>query len=314
MFSLIDTHCDTASELLDKNETLEKNTCMINLSEMEGFNFYIQFFAAYVSEKYKNPMLRAVEILDKAKEEIKNNNINLILTYGDLKNTIKTNSKGAVLSIENGRALCASLASLRFFYDYGVRAMTLSWNDDNELTDGADTLKNSGLTQFGKSVVQEMNKLGMMIDISHISEKGFYDVLKTTCAPVMASHSNCYSICNHRRNLKDEQIKALIKNDGMMCINLYPPFLEENLNDATVDSVIKHIDYALSLGAENNLGLGSDFDGIDKTPKNIHSLKHYEKIFEKMQKLGYNIELVNKITYGNVVSFIQKVEKSKIDI
>ena len=220
MYSLIDTHCDTMSELLDKNETLEKNSGMINLSMMKGFNFYVQFFAAYVNKKYENPMLRAVEILDKAKEEIRNNNVNLILSYDDLEKTIKTNSLGAILSIEDARALCGSLASLRFFYDYGVRAMTLAWNDNNDVTDGADSLKNLGLTPFGKDVVKEMNKLGMMIDVSHITEKGFFDVLKESKAPVMASHSNCFSVCNHRRNLKDGQIKALIENDGIMCINI----------------------------------------------------------------------------------------------
>ncbi len=309
MYSLIDTHCDTMSELLDKNETLEKNSCMINLSHMEGFNFYVQFFAAFVSKKYKNPMLRAVEILDKAKQEIKKNNINLILNSVDLEKTIKENSRGGILAIENARALCGKISSLRFFYDYGVRAITLAWNDDNEVTDGADSLKNTGLTAFGKSVVKEMNRLGMIVDVSHISERGFYDVLNESTAPVMASHSNCYSICNHRRNLKDEQIKAIIENDGIMCINIYPPFLEENPDDATVDSVIKHIDYALSLGAENHLGLGSDFDGIDKTPKKINNLGDYENIFEKMVKIGYNIELINKITYNNVKSFIKKVEK-----
>ena len=314
MYSLIDTHCDTMSELLDKNETLEKNSCMINLSMMEGFNCFVEFFAAYVSKKHKNPMLRAVEILDKAKEEIKKNNINLILTYEGLERTINKNSPGAILAIEDARALCGSLASLRFFYDYGVRAVTLAWNDDNEVTDGADSAKNTGLTPFGKSVVKEMNRLGMMIDVSHISEKGFYDVLKTTNAPIMASHSNCYSICQHRRNLKDEQIKAILENDGIMCINIYPPFLENNPDDATLDSVIKHIDYALSLGAENNLGLGSDFDGIDKTPKNINNLKDYENIFEKMVKIGYNIELIDKITHKNIQSFMRKVEKIKLTV
>lgn len=311
MYSLIDTHCDTASELLDKNETLEKNTCMINLSEMERFDFYIQFFAAYVSKKYKNPLLRAVEILDKAKYEIKKNNMHLILSYDDLEKTVITKSKGGILAIEDARALCSSLASLRFFYDYGVRAMTLAWNDDNEVTDGANSLNNTGLTPFGKNVVREMNNLGMIIDVSHISEKGFYDVLKESSAPVMASHSSCHFVCQHNRNLKDEQIKALIKNDGIMCINIYPPFLENEPCDATIDSVLKHIYHALSLGAENNLGLGSDFDGIDKTPKGIKSLCDYEKLFERMFKSGYNMELINKIGHSNVRAFMKKVEKNK---
>lgn len=307
MFSIVDTHCDTMSELLDCKETLAKNKRMINVEMMKCFGSYVQFYAAYVNKKYKNPMLRCVEILDKAKCEININGINLILNSTDLKNTIKSGKNGAVLTIEDARALCGKIASVRFFYDYGVRAITLAWNDDNEVTDGADSEKNSGLTAFGKEVVKEMNRLNMIVDVSHITEKGFYDVLETTKSPIMASHSNCYSICCHRRNLKDEQIKALIKNDGIMCINIYPPFLCEN-GDATTDDVISHIDYALSLGAEDNLGLGSDFDGIEKTPSDIKNLREYERLFEKMLKMGYKMELIDKITNKNVVEFMTRVE------
>lgn len=307
MYSLIDTHCDTMSELLDKGESLDKNSCMIDISMMEKYKSYIQFFAAFVSKKYKNPMLRAVEILDKAKQEIKKNNINLILTKDDLEAVLKSGQKGAILAIEDARALCGSLSAVRFFYDYGVRAITLAWNDDNEVTDGADSQKNSGLTPFGKNVVKEMNMLNMMIDVSHITEKGFYDVLDASKKPVMASHSNCFSVCHHRRNLKDEQIKALIENGGIMCINIYPLFLTDK-KECTADDVLRHIDYALSLGAEDNLGLGSDFDGIDKTPKDIKNLVQYEKLFEKMYKLGYNMELLDKITHKNVFNFMRRVE------
>ncbi len=311
MYNIIDTHCDTASELLDRNESLAENTCMIKLSHMKNYESYVQFFAAYVSKKYKNPMLRAVEILDKAKREAYENNIKLIMTASDLENVINSKKQGAVLTIEDARALCGSVSSVRFFYDYGVRSITLAWNDDNEVTDGSNSAKNTGLTPFGREVVHEMNKLGMIIDVSHITEKGFYDVIEESCSPVMASHSNCYSLCQHRRNLKDEQIKTLIKKDGIMCINIYPCFLENNPNSATVDSVISHIEYALSLGAEDNLGLGSDFDGIDMLPEDIKNLKDYEKIFEKMVKIGYNMELINKITYKNVLNFMRKAENKK---
>ena len=307
MYKIIDTHCDTAAELLDRGETLEKTNCMVNLSDMKKYESYVQFFAAFVSKKYQNPMLRAVEILDKAKREIKENDIKLILNSNDLDDVINKNLCGGLLAIEDARAICGSLSSLRFFYDYGVRAMTLAWNDDNEVTDGADSLKNSGLTPFGKEVVKEMNNLNLIVDVSHITEKGFYDVIEESSAPVMASHSNCYSVCSHRRNLCDEQIKTLIKNGGVMCVNIYPPFLENEPEKAGIDSIISHIDHALSLGAENNLGLGSDFDGITKTPKNINKLEDYEKIFEKMIKLGYNTSIIEKITSLNVQKFVKKV-------
>lgn len=307
MYTLLDTHCDTMSELLDCGETLKKNKRMINVEMMNEYRSYVQFYAAYVNKKHKNPMLRCVEILDKAKHEISENNIDLILNSTDLKNTIDSGRIGAILSIEDARALCGSISAVRFFYDYGVRAITLAWNDDNEVTDGADSEKNTGLTTFGKEVVKEMNRLNMIVDVSHITEKGFYDVLETSKSPVMASHSNCYSVCCHRRNLKDEQISSLIKNNGIMCINIYPPFLSEN-GDATTDDIIRHIDYALSLGAEDNLGLGSDFDGIEKTPQDLKNLQEYENLFEKMVNAGYKMELIDKITHKNVVEFMTRVE------
>lgn len=307
MYKIIDAHCDTAAQLLDGNRKLYKNDCMVDVEGMKRYDSYVQFFAAFVSKSYENPMLRAVELLDKVKQEILKNDIKLILDSSDLNYVIDNNLCGAILSIEDARALCGELVSLRFFYDYGVRAMTLAWNDDNEVTDGADSLKNSGLTPFGREVVREMNRLKMMVDVSHITEKGFWDVLQESNSPIMASHSNCYSVCSHRRNLNDEQIKALIKNNGLMCINVYPPFLENNPEDADIDSVISHIDHVLSLGGENILGLGSDFDGIERTPKDISNVGDYEKIFEKMVNLGYNMNIINKITYQNAKDFINKV-------
>lgn len=307
MYKVIDTHCDTATLLLDENQKLYKNNCMVDCQGMQKYKSYIQFFAAYVSKSFQNPMLRAVELLDKAKQEILKNDINLILTSSDLNYVLDNELFGAILTIEDARALCGELASLRFFYDYGVRALTLAWNDDNEVTDGADSLKNSGLTPFGREVVKEMNRLNMVIDVSHITEKGFWDVLEESDAPVMASHSNCYSVCSHRRNLNDEQIKALIKNGGLMCVNIYPPFLENEPKDADINSIISHIDHVLSLGGEDILGLGSDFDGIERTPKGISSVRDYEKMFEKMVKLGYNMNIINKITYQNAKKFINKV-------
>lgn len=309
MYKLIDTHCDTASRLLDGNETLKNNTGMIKKSYMDEYESCVLNFAAYVSKDVKNPMDRAVKIIEKAKKEIKKENIGLILSSDDLEKILKEKRHGAILSIEDARALCGSIMPLYFFYNQGVRMITLAWNDDNEATDGANSKKQSGLTDFGRDVVREMNRLKMMVDISHISEKGFWDVMEITKSPVIASHSNCYRKCPHVRNLKDEQIKALVKNQGIMCINIYPPFLEAEPEKADIKSIIKHIEYALSMGAENNLGLGSDFDGIEETTKEITNLKDYQKLFKELEKMNYSQELLDKITHKNFINFIQRTEK-----
>ena len=309
MYKIIDTHCDTASELLDRNENLKDNTCMINKSHMDEYESCVLNFAAYVSKESENPMDRAIKILQKAKNEIRKNDIELILCCDDLERTLKEKRHGAILSIEDARALCGNIMPLYFFYNYGVRMITLAWNDDNEVTDGANSKKQTGLTEFGRAIVREMNRLNMMIDISHISECGFWDVMEVTKSPIIASHSSCYHECPHIRNLKDNQIKSLIDNDGMMCINIYPPFLEIEPEKADIKSIIRHIEYALSMGAEDNLGMGSDFDGIDTTTKEITNLKDYQKLFKELEKINYSQELIDKITHKNFVKFMKRTEK-----
>lgn len=309
-FCVIDAHSDTASEILDRNEGLFSNTCHLSIEKMLPFKSYVQFFSAWVGKNEKNPMLRAVNILYKIKSEIKKNEnyIKEIKTLRELKSVIENNYHGAILSLEDARSLCGELISLYMFYDLGVRAITLAWNDDNEVTGGVGAGNVTGLTEFGKTVVLEMNRLNMICDLSHITKKGFWDVLEITKAPVMASHSNAQKICSHRRNLDDEQIKALIKNEGMMCVNLYPDFLVDS-KEAKITDILKHTEHILSLGGENILGLGSDFDGVDRLPKGFLGADDYIKLFNEMSKIGYSDELIDKIAHKNMINFIERIEK-----
>ncbi len=309
-FTVIDAHCDTASELLDKNESLSSNSGHLSLEKMKGYKSYVQFYAAWVSKRERNPLLRAVEILDKIKCEIEKNKgeIEEIKTVAELKSVLSRGKHGAVLALEDARSLCGSLSALRMFYSLGVRAVTLAWNDDNEITDGAASERGAGLTDFGKKVVREMNRLHMMVDVSHITPKGFWDVLETSRAPVMASHSNAAAVCGHRRNLDDGQIRALVKSGGMVCVNIYPPFLTDS-TEADITDVLRHTDHILSLGGENCLGLGSDFDGVGRLPNGILGAEDYEKLFCEMARHGYSDELIDKITHKNMVNFMERIEK-----
>ncbi len=304
MYSIIDTHCDTAEKMLDNDIGLDNKTCMLTLGDMNYFRSYIQFFAAWVSKDEKKPKTRAINILTKAKEEFKKNNLKLILNLDEIEG-IKAH--GGILALEDARSLEGDINNLQKFYDFGVRSITLAWNDDNDVISGANTRNDTGLTDFGKKVVAGMNRLNMIVDVSHASQKSFWDILGLSDFPVMASHSNCYSKCRHVRNLKDDQIKALIKCGGIMGINVAPFFLEEDEHKATIDSVIRHIDYALSLGAEDNLCLGSDFDGIDSTPCGFNGAKDYIKLIDAMKKENYSVELIDKITHKNFIEFSKKL-------
>lgn len=309
-YNVIDAHCDTASELLDKGEFLAFNSGHLSLEKIKKYQSYIQFYAAWVGKQEKNPLLRAIEIFDNLKNELKKNAdaACIITSSAELKSVIRQKKHGAILAIEDARALCGSVAALRMFYSLGVRALTLAWNDDNEVTDGADSVRGAGLTAFGREIVCEMNRLHMIVDVSHITPKGFWDVLEISQAPVLASHSNAAGVCRHRRNLDDEQIKALVKNDGMVCVSVYPEFLSENGRADTAD-ILRHTDHILSLGGENVLGLGSDFDGIDALPADFAGAEDYDKLFNEMARLGYSDELIDKITHKNMINFMERIEK-----
>ena len=308
-YKLIDTHSDTASELLDRNEPLKKNTLQVSLEHLKLYQSYIQFFAAWVSKTEAHPKKRATDIFTNLLTQIEQNNdcISLCKTASDIEHVFASKRIGAVFTIEDGRALEGAIQNVSFFYSLGVRAITLAWNDDNDLTAGADTLSDYGLSAFGKETVREMNRLHMAVDVSHISEKGFWDVLETSSAPVFASHANCKALCNHRRNLTDEQIKALIQKKGLICVNLYPPFIKEN-ETATLDDLANHIAHILSLGGENFIGLGSDFDGISTTVRGINTAADYFRLFEILLRRGISHTQIDKITHQNALNFIKRIE------
>ena len=149
-----------------------------------------------------------------------------------------------------------------------MRAITLTWSNRNDIADGInEEVTGGGLTVFGRSVVAEMNRLGMLVDVSHISTKSFWDVMQVTTKPIIATHSNAKTLCSHPRNLNDEQIKAIADNDGMIGITFAGQFLEEDYNNACIESIYRHIDYMLNLvGNDDHIGFGSDFDGISHPP------------------------------------------------
>ncbi len=296
MFTLSDMHCDTAAECFDKGLSLYKNNLHIDLKRLEAAGFGVQFFAVWIRpEQSDRGFKRAAEVIEYFNKQCVQykDKVNLIGNANDFCDD-KIN---AVLTIEGGEALEGEERNLEKLYNMGVRLITLTWNGANQLGCGVMS-GNDGLTPFGKSIVKEMNSLGMIIDVSHLSETGFWDVAQISQAPFVASHSNAKAICNHPRNLTDKQIKYLIKINGFMGINLYPPFLTEG--DAHLEHVYAHIDHCLSLGGEDILGFGADFDGIDKTPCEIAGVQDMYKICDFLLKKGLTEGVVSKIAHNNL--------------
>lgn len=312
---ICDCHCDTLTELYNKNASLYENEQHFDIKRQIALGGGLQFCAIYVPTevfRYQGGLRYTLCLLDKYNQEIKKlheNGIDVLQvhTAEDAGNVLK-HKAATLLAIEEGGAIDGSLEALRCLYELGVRAMTLTWSNRNDIADGInEEATGSGLTLFGKQVVAEMNRLGMLVDVSHISTAGFWSVIETSTKPIIATHSNAKSLCSHPRNLNDEQIKALAQNGGLAGITFAGQFLEEDWRNACIESVYKHIDYMLNLiGNDDHIGFGSDFDGISHPPYNIQGVQDYKPLIEYLSRY-YGNETINKITHQNVINLLQKV-------
>lgn len=312
---ICDCHCDTLTELYNKNASLYENEQHFDIKRQIALGGGLQFCAIYVPTevfRYQGGLRYTLYLLDKYNQEIKKlheNGIDVlqVRTAEDAGNVLK-HKAATLLAIEEGGAIDGSLEALRCLYELGVRAMTLTWSNRNDIADGInEEATGSGLTLFGKQVVAEMNRLGMLVDVSHISTAGFWSVIETSTKPIIATHSNAKSLCSHPRNLNDEQIKALAQNGGLAGITFAGQFLEEDWRNACIESVYKHIDYMLNIiGNDDNIGFGSDFDGISHPPYNIQGVQDYKPLIEYLSKY-YSDKTINKITHQNVINLLQKV-------
>lgn len=312
---ICDCHCDTLTELYNKNASLYENEQHFDIKRQIALGGGLQFCAIYVPTevfRYQGGLRYTLCLLDKYNQEIKKlheNGIDVlqVRTAEDADNVLK-HKAATLLAIEEGGAIDGSLEALRCLYELGVRTMTLTWSNRNDIADGInEEATGSGLTLFGKQVVAEMNRLGMLVDVSHISTAGFWSVIESSTKPIIATHSNAKSLCSHPRNLNDEQIKALAQNGGLAGITFAGQFLEEDWRNACIESVYKHIDYILNLiGNDDHIGFGSDFDGISHPPYNIQGVQDYKPLIEYLSKY-YSDETINKITHQNVINLLQKV-------
>lgn len=270
---------------------------------------------------------------------------------------VKFSSEGkfvVLLGVEGGHAMQDDLRNLDYFYRRGVRYMTLTWNNSTSWATSArdeanPNFKRRGLSPFGKKVVREMNRLGMMVDVSHLGEKSFWDVIGTAKKPVIASHSSVWKICPNRRNLKDDQILAIAKTGGGVFINFAPSFLDstfdrrvkmhesrkkdladslkalgENYSEEkllmlaggeallakpSVSELADHIDYVAKLSGVDHVGLGSDFDGISRTPAGMDDVRSFPSITGELVRRGYTEKEIGKILGGNFIRILRENEK-----
>jgi membrane dipeptidase len=352
---LIDTHNDITSRTVGENGMAgydigkNKNDGHTNITSLKEGGVGAQFFAVYVSSSYVNgnhSANRTLQMIDTVRHDIVErypNDFVLAGTADDIERIHKQGKIAALMGIEGGHAIEDSLRLLRDYYDLGIRYMTLthtntnSWADSSGDVDKAGVEHHNGLTPFGKQVVREMNRLGMMIDISHTADKTFWDALAVSTAPIIASHSSCRALCNVPRNMTDEMIAALGKKGGVMQINFNCPFLSEksaaasktvkdstlpgvagedatiaeyrkNVPPATLEDVVAHIDHAVKVGGIDAVGIGSDFDGVFCTPVGLEDVSKFPNLTRALLAKGYSEADIRKIYGGNTLRVMRAVE------
>ena len=311
---VFDGHCDTILEIMNHKKSLGSRTPTghLDIPRMKEGGVNVQFFAVFIEDIYKpdRSLKRTLQLIDCFYREMEKNQdeISLVTNYNQINEANSAGKIAAILSVEGGEALEGDLGVLRILYKLGVRLLTLTWNQRNQIADGiGESRTGSGLTEFGLKVIEEMNDLRMFIDVSHLSETGFWDVIKRSKAPIVASHSNCYALCPHPRNLKDEQIKALADKGGVIGITFVPNFLTQEKRKTTVKDVVRHIDYLVKKVGIDYVGLGSDFDGTDVLPLGLESVDKIPNITEELLNRGYKEREIKKILGGNFLRVFKKV-------
>lgn len=304
-----DLHCDTLYKALIENSSIYKNNYQLSVKRGARFSPWFQCFAIWIPDEIRGQkaldlVISAHKLLEK---EIQLHSDEMIQckTTEEFPSFINEKTCNVIFTIEGGAALAGDLENLDLFKEMGVKVITLTWNNSCEIGDGVGVLESKGLTAFGRSTIEKMEKLGIIVDVSHSSDKLFFDVASVATKPIIATHSNSRSICNHKRNLTDEQFKVIKDMGGIVGINFSSSFLNNNAHQASIKDILSHTEYFLSLGGEKVVAMGSDFDGTDM-PGDIKGIESIEDIAECFLSHNYSEQLVNDILFKNAYDFFTR--------
>ncbi|MDO5784195.1 MAG: membrane dipeptidase [Eubacteriales bacterium] len=309
-----DLHCDTIYELsryaiYSKNGgTLRRNRGQLDLTRAARFGHYAQVFALFCGAKpVEDPVdahARFTHLLKTAQQAFSENADCLVhcKTAIDFSQAKQQGKTAAFLSIE-GAELLQSAEDIRAAIDAGVRIVTLTWNHRSIYGCGASTDNRAGLTAAGKQLAQDLSANGVFLDVSHLSECGFWDLAECISAPILATHSDSKAVCPHVRNLTDAQFREIVRRGGLVGINFYVPFLTKKTR-AACDDILRHIEHFCSLGGEKNLSIGADWDGCDRLPDGISDITGMELLAEALARHGYSDEQIADLFYNNANRFV----------
>lgn len=317
---VFDAHCDTIFKAWQQGASLRNNSFHLDLQRCSKFTPYAQIFAVFVRpwegkpENYDRDWppeaVRSygTELLTYLVLQLKQNPdmLTVCRSAQDAGNAAENGKIAAFIAVEGAELIGCELDMLATAYRQGVRFVNLCWNYDNALCGAANGPTKSGLTWRGKDYVKYMQQIGMAVDLSHASERTFWDTAEIATRPIIAGHSNSKRICDNPRNLTDDQFRELVRLGGVAGLNLCPEFLNSS-GRATIDDVIRHAYHFLELGGEKSLCLGGDLDGIDDLPEGVKGIESYGEIYEAMLRQNWSEELVRDIFYNNIFNVLEKV-------
>ncbi len=370
---VVDTHNDVTSAILDDKFDLAMNgvgadgklKTHTDIKRLREGGMDAQFFAVYVGKEFVNKKAaegggaarRALDMIAIVYEQVRRHpeTFEMAYTVADIRRIAKRGKIAALMGIEGGHAIEDSLHALRMFYQLGIRYMTLTHTNTNNWADSEADINNpnvkhhNGLTAFGREVVLEMNRLGMLVDISHVADKTFFDVIETTRAPVIASHSSARALANHTRNMTDDMLRAVAKNNGVVMVNFYDGFVDGRKSEIAMRSramteeltakypndpkrvtdevnqwrvtqfsgktplktLMDHFDHIIKVAGIDHVGFGADFDGIplDGAPEGIEDVSKYPAITFELMNRGYSDSDIKKVLGENLLRVMAQAER-----
>ena len=314
---VFDLHCDTALVLLGQslNEagSLGKNQLHIDLERAAGLEGYCQCFACFTTpmmqqEQGVSPIVLFERELATIQREVDRNKglISFAYSMAEVERNREKGKMSAILTIEGPAGFDFDPELLENLYQIGFRVTTLGWNEQNVLT--GSNVTGGGLTEKGKAYVREAQRLGMLVDVSHISDEGFWDIIDCTQAPIVATHSNSRRVWDHSRNLTDEMFRAICRTGGVAGINQFEEFLGEH---STLDTVCDHIFHFLELDPSGkHIALGGDLDGCDRLSRGFEGIQSYPALAERLLERGLGEEIIRNIFWNNAMNVFRVVEKN----
>ncbi len=308
----IDLHCDTAYRMLNEKLPLGSSICKVDINKLKKGGALAQVFAFFLDlDEVSDPFIGFMDMYRNFMKEVNKNrdSIKIVRNVKELKEAEKRGKVGAFLSIEEGEVLKGDIGKIKEVYDLGIRMITLTWNYENSIgyPNYKFKYKNMGLKDKGIEMIKEMERVGIIPDASHLSDRGFYDLVNICKKPFIATHSNSRRIMNHPRNLTDDMIKLLAEKGGVMGLNFCNDFVGEN-KVTSINDLVLHAKHIRNIGGIDVLSLGSDFDGIENEVE-IKDTSQMNKLANYLEKEGFSYDDIEKIFYKNIIRVLKECSK-----